>query len=320
VARELAGLLVDPLDGAYPGVLELEGGRIVSVRAEPDAGEAQLVFPGFVDLQVYDPAPLLASGVTAYLLATRTAETTADPRCLGLHLEGPFLNPEAAGAIPLDELTSVDLRALRALLDSGPVRLMTLAPELPYALEAIALLVASGAVAAVGHSLANEATARAAVDAGARFATHLWNAMAPLRARATGPVPALLLDERVVLGLIADGRHVHPAVEELTVRVAGPARVALTSDLVPLPAQRADGSLLGGDRSGAALVARMSRFGLAQAAAMAALVPARLLGLPDRGRLASGYRADLAILDPQLLPLETVVAGETAWAVRYSQP
>lgn len=278
------------------------------MEALEDGPGEPLVFPGFIDLHVYEPAGVAQQGVTGYLLATRTVQEPPDPLCLGLHLEGPFLNPEAAGAIPLEELTPVDLRALEEWLASGRVRLVTLAPELPHALEAVRIVTGHGAIAALGHTTANGLTVTAAVDAGARFATHLWNAMAPLRARSTGPVAALLLDDRVTVGLIADGRHLHPWVEELTVRVAGHGRIALTSDLAA-PAQRPDGSLLGGDRCGAALVARMARFGLAEAAAMASLVPARLLGLEDRGRIAPGYRADLAVLAGDFRPLATLVKG-----------
>lgn len=315
--RAVSGLLVDPLDGAYPGVVRIEADRIVSVERTAEAEGELHIFPGFVDLQVYYPALLLEAGVTGYLLATRALVEPPDAGCLGLHLEGPFLNPEAAGAIPVDELTPVDLRALQGWLADGSVKMMTLSPELPDALEAVRLLAASGTVAALGHTHANAAVTRAAVDAGASFATHLWNAVAPLRARATGPVAELLLDERVTLGLIADGRHLHPRVEDLTVRAAGPGRIALTSDLVEPPADSPDGKLLGGAVAGAALVARMSRFGLAEAARMASLVPALVLGLADRGRLAPGYRADLAILDASLRPLETICGGESAWTVRY---
>jgi N-acetylglucosamine-6-phosphate deacetylase len=189
------------------------------------------------------------------------------------------------------------------------VRLVTVAPELRDGLRAIERIASAGVVAAVGHTHANSTTTRAAVDAGARFATHVWNAMAPLRARSTGPIPRLLVDDRVTLGLIADGRHLHPALEELTFRAAGSGRIALTSDLVPPPGHRRDGTLLGGDRCGAALVARMARFGLPEAAAMASLVPARLLGLDDRGRIAPGYRADLAVLGAEFRPIETLVGG-----------
>lgn len=292
--------------------MTIEADRIASVERRDDVRPEPLIFPGFVDLHVYDATHVAEWGVTGYLLATRSVEQFEDPLCLGLHLEGPFLNPEAAGAIPPDEITPVDLDALAEWLASGLVRLVTLAPEIPRGLEAIELIAGHGAVAAVGHTRANSITTRTAVDAGARFATHVWNAMAPVRARATGPVPSLLVDERVTLGLIADGRHLNPATEELTVRAAGPGRIALTSDLVPLPAHRPDGSLLGGDRCGAALVSRMARFGLAEAATMASLVPARLLGIEDRGRIAPGYRADLAVLGANFGPLQTLVGGVAA--------
>jgi N-acetylglucosamine-6-phosphate deacetylase len=306
----LEGVLVDPIEGSFPGALVVEDGLIAEVKRREDGAEEMLVFPGFVDLQVYDPSELAATGVTGYLLATRTVQEVDDPLCLGLHLEGPFLNPQAAGAIPVEELGAVDLGAVAEWASARElVRLVTLAPELPFALVAIERLAAAGIVPALGHTLANDLTTRAAVDAGACFATHLWNAMKPPRARSPGPVVTLLLDGRVTIGLIPDGRHLHPAMEELAVRVAGPQRIALTSDRVPPPQHRPDGSLLGGDRSGAAVVARMARFGLAEAAAMSSLVPARVLGLADRGRLAPGFRADLAVLTHDFTPIRTLAGG-----------
>jgi N-acetylglucosamine-6-phosphate deacetylase len=306
----LEGVLVDPIEGPFPGALVVEDGLIAEVERREGGAEEPLVFPGFVDLQVYDPSGLAATGVTAYLLATRTVQEIADPLCLGLHLEGPFLNAQAAGAIPVGELSRVDLGVVAEWVSAPDlVRLVTLAPELPFALVAIERLAAAGIVPALGHTLANDLTTRAAVDAGARFATHLWNAMKPPRARSPGPVVTLLLDERVTIGLIPDGRHLHPALEELVMRVAGPQRIALTSDRVPPPQHRPDGSLLGGDRSGAAVVARMARFGLAEAAAMSSLVPARVLGLADRGRLAPGFRADLAVLTRNFTPIRTIAGG-----------
>lgn len=315
--RTLEGLLVDPIVGPFPGALVVEEGRIVAVERDDDLAGTPVVFPGFIDLHVYAPERIEEAGVTGYLLATRDPDTPFEGSCLGLHLEGPFLNPDAAGAIPVEELQSVDLPLLGEWLAGERIRLLTVSPEIPGGLDAIAL-VSEKAVAAIGHTRANAATTRAALDAGARFATHLWNAMAPLAARNTGPIAELLLDERVTLGLIADGRHLHPRVEELTVRVAGPDRVALTSDLVALPGQP-DGVLLGGDRAGARLVARMARFGLREAALMTSLVPARLLGLSDRGRIAPGFRADLVVLDEHLVPLETISGGETLWDLRYPQ-
>lgn len=307
----LEGLVVDPVEGVFPGAVVIEGGRVAAVERRAGGPQEPLLFPGFVDLHVYDPLGIEASGVTGYLLASRTLVERPDPLCLGLHLEGPFLNSQAAGAIPVEELQAVDLGLVEEWAAAGDlVRLVTLAPELPGALAAVERLADVGIVASLGHTLANALTVRAAVDAGARCATHLWNAMRPVKARSTGPIPSLLVDARVTIGLVADGRHLHPDIEELTIRVAGPGRVALTSDLVSAPAQRPDGSLLGGDRSGAALVARMARYGLPEAAAMASLVPSRLLGLADRGRFSPGCRADVAVLDRELRPQATFLAGE----------
>ena len=312
----LEGLLVDPIGGAKQGALTIEDDLVVAVEYG-EAGSDRIIFPGFIDLHVYAPETLIESGVTGYLQTAMEPVETTDPLCLGLHLEGPFLNPQAAGALPADQLLPVDLDLLADWLARGDVRLVTIAPELDFARDAIGL-VAQRAVAGVGHTLANAATTRAAVEAGARFATHLWNAMTPLRARETGPVAALLLDERVTIGLIGDGRHLHPEVEALTVRAAGPSRIALTSDRVAEPLTP-DNRLAGGDISGAGIVSRFARFGLPEVAAMASLVPAQLLGLADRGRLEPGYRADLAVLDGNLRPLETVVAGKVVWTVRYSE-
>jgi N-acetylglucosamine-6-phosphate deacetylase len=312
--RTLEGLLVDPIAGVRPGELTIEDDLIVAVE-EGDAHDAQIIFPGFIDLHVYEPENLIETGVTGYLQTAQRPVETADPLCLGLHLEGPFLNPEAAGALPAESLLPVDLDLLGDWLTRGDVRLVTVSPELDRGLDAIAA-VSERAIAAVGHTRANEATTRAAIEAGARFATHLWNAMAPLRARETGPATALLLDEHVTIGLIGDGLHLHPSVEELTVRAVGPRRIALTSDRVARPVS-ADNRLQGGSLAGAELVARFARFGLPAVAAMTSLVPAQLLGLSDRGRLEPGYRADLAVLDSALRPLETVAAGKTVWSLRY---
>ena len=314
--RGFEGALVDPVRGVVAGRLTIEDELIVAVE-EADVARDRLVFPGFLDLHVYSPDRMVSTGVTGYLQAGRRPVETADPLCLGLHLEGPFLNPEAAGAIPIEDLLPVDLALLGDWLDRGDVRLVTISPEIPGARAAIAK-VAERAVAAIGHTFANEAKTRAAVDAGARFATHLWNAMAPLRARATGPAPALLLDDRVTIGLIGAGHHLHPTVEELTVRTVGAERIALTSDRVAQP-RSPEHRLQGGSRSGAELVARFARFGLQEAATMASLVPAQVLGLSDRGRLHPGFRADLAILDASFRPLETVVAGKTVWTLRYPE-
>src|SRR5262245_44173604 len=105
----LEGLVVDPIEGPFAGVLVIEDGLIAAVERREGGAEEPLVFPGFIDLQVYEPEGLAASGVTGYLLATRSVEPVEDPLCLGLHLEGPFLIPLADGALPVVELDHVGI-------------------------------------------------------------------------------------------------------------------------------------------------------------------------------------------------------------------
>ncbi len=322
--RTLDGRVVDPIDGEQSARVELEDGQIVGVEPAEFAADAPYIFPGFVDLHVYDWAETAAYGVTSFLATcgTRPADEVStfldfhpvEGSCVGVHLEGPFLNPDAAGAQPAEHIQPVDLDRLAGWLASGNTRLVTVAPELEGGLDAIRAIAEAGAIAGVGHTKANYYTTKAAVEVGARFATHLWNAMSGFTARVPGAAGTLLADERVTLGVIADGRHLHPITEQLTVALAGPSRIAATSDLVPPPHERPeDGKLLGGDRLGAALLQRLAAYGLVDAATMTSLTPARLLGLDDRGRVAAGFRADLAILDGELAPLETIVGGESVW-------
>ena len=345
MARELRGVLVDPVDGARPGLLRIDDGRIAAVEpeVEDDRGltaaplsrlrpaaalrdelDAPLLFPGFVDLQIYHYERCIEQGVTGYLATIGTSargvvegfldQLPWERACLGAHVEGPFLNPEAAGAQAFEHIRPYDREELAGWLATGDVRLVTLAPEIEAGFEAIEQITDAGAVPALGHTATNYYTTRAAIDRGATFATHIWNAMSGFRARSPGAIGTLLSDERVTLGLIGDGRHLHPVTEELTFRAAGPARIALTSDMVAPPQEQPDGKLRGGDRCGAALVQRMAtRFGLQAAAEMASLTPARVLRLEDRGRLAVGLRADLAVLEADFTPRETIVAGESVW-------
>jgi N-acetylglucosamine-6-phosphate deacetylase len=257
-------------------------------------------------------------------LSEIAAVASTDPLVLGSHLEGPFLAPGQRGAHNADFLREPDPESVESLLAAagGTLRQLTIAPELPGALEAIAELAAAGVTVAVGHSEATFEQARDAFDAGARMLTHAFNAMPGLHHRAPGPVLAALEDERVTLELILDGHHVHPGVAALLFDEA-PGRVALITDAMAAAAA-ADGDYRLGSlnvsvRDGlavlsgtstiagstltqdAALQLALSEAGLAPAAAVAALttVPARALGLGDRlGLLEPGYAADAVVLAP----------------------
>ena len=156
-------------------------------------------------------------------------ETDGD--LLGSHLEGPFLDPGHKGAHDPGLLRAPEPDDVRRLLQAGrgTVRQVTLAPELPGGLEAIRIVVAAGAAAAVGHTDADDATMRAAFDAGATILTHAFNAMRPVHHREPGPVLTAANDERVTLEAITDNFHLHPQVIKLVFDEA-PGRVALITD------------------------------------------------------------------------------------------
>lgn len=339
--------------------------------------QAAIVAPGFVDLQVNggfgvevgtDPdairflaARLPQTGVTAWLPtvissppafypAALTAFTAARPDGihtrgavpLGLHLEGPFLSPARAGAHRRDVIEAAEWHLLDGWLAAAApasAALVTLAPERPGVLAAIHRLRTRGVAVSLGHTDATVEQFAAGVDAGATMATHLYNAMSPLAHRAPGAVGGALTDDRVAVGLIADGVHVHPAAVRLAVRAKGPGRVALVTDMMsaagmppgtyPLggravtadgtTARLADGTLAGSVLTMDAAVRNIVRWTdatPAEALQMASATPARLLGLADRGQIAVGARADLVLLDAALTVRATLVAGETVFLSR----
>jgi len=246
-----------------------------------------------------------------------------DPLVLGAHLEGPFLAPTKRGAHNPDFLRDPDPELVENLIAAarGSLRQITIAPELPNALESIDVLVEAGVIVAVGHTEATEAQARAAFDRGARMLTHAFNAMPGIQHRAPGPIVAAFDDERVTLELILDGLHVHPDVAHLAFTQA-PGRIALITDamaaagaadgdyqLGTLNVTVADGlAVLSGTETIAgstltqdlALRIAVERTRLAPATAIEALTltPARVLGRDhDLGLLRPGYLADAVLLD-----------------------
>ena len=250
-----------------------------------------------------------------------------DPLVLGSHLEGPFLAPGRRGAHNPDFLISPSpsVTGRLAAAARGTLRQVTIAPELPGALDATAALAEAGVVVAVGHTEADEELAQAAFDRGARLLTHAFNAMPGIGHRNPGPVVAAIRDERVTAELILDAVHVHPDVARLLIDAAA-GRVALITDAMAA-AGSADGSYRLGSLDVAVVdgVARVagpdgatgaiagstltqdqalrvatSRCGMSLRAAVTALtwVPARVLGIDHwLGRLAPGYAADAVLLN-----------------------
>ena len=366
------GRLLDAGGAVEGGWLLLDGDTIAATGTGPppaadavvDLAGADLV-PGFVDLHAhggggasFDDGP---DAIRAALAVHRAAGTTrsvislvaapmaeleaslagiaglaaADPTVLGAHLEGPFLAPARCGAHDPRHLRAPAPGDVDRLLAAarGTLRQVTIAPELPGALEAVRAFAAAGVTVAVGHTEADAALTAAAVGAGARLLTHALNAMPGLHHREPGPVGAALADPRVTLELVLDGVHVHPVVARLLMAGA-PGRVALVTDAMAA-AGGADGAHRIGAldvtvRGGRAVLAGTGTIagstltqdaalrhalaaGVDESDAVAALtaVPARALGLGDRlGRLATGYAADVVALGPDRSVTSVWAAGQ----------
>jgi N-acetylglucosamine-6-phosphate deacetylase len=339
----------------------------VPAGAEVVDGRGLWLVPGFIDLQCnggwghdfsHEPDSiwqvarhLPETGVTAFLptivtspwsaVAAAQAAWQAGPPAgwqgaqpLGLHLEGPFLSPGKKGAHNPTYLRLPDPAATGDWHPEQGVRLVTLAPELPGALGVIGQLAARGVIVSAGHSLANGEAAQKGIDAGLRYGTHLFNAMPPLLHREPGLAGALLADERVTLGLIADGLHVHPTLVKVVWQALGPHRLNLVSDAMAalgMPPGRyrlgdfevtvddyssrlADGTLAGSVMPLATAVQRfcaMTGISLEEALPLVTTTPARLLGLDQcKGRIAPGYDADLLLLDKNGHIARSWVRGE----------
>jgi N-acetylglucosamine-6-phosphate deacetylase len=335
--------------------------------------EGCYVVPGFVDIHVHGGAGedvmdasdggldrlslfLAAGGVTSFLATTYTDSQertlkavreigeaakrgTRGARLLGLHMEGPYISAERSGAqnrahirLPaLDELGQASLEA------GGSLRMVTLAPEVDGALEAVRWLASRGIVPAAGHTDATYDEARAGIEDGIRHASHLFNGMRSLHHREPGLVGAALDDERVTVELIADCYHIHPAVLRIVARLKGAGRTALVSDSIAAAGLPDGDYSLGGMkvavRHGKSLLVSGTLAGstirlcdavrnmveradapLREAVEMASTTPSRVAGAADRkGSIAPGMDADITVLDRGFSVMLTMVEGRVVY-------
>ncbi|WUI00665.1 N-acetylglucosamine-6-phosphate deacetylase [Spirillospora sp. NBC_00431] len=334
-------------------IVEVGEGRPPGTLGTPDLDLPDgLLAPGLVDIQVngffgYDMVDadeagwhtvvsrLPETGVTAFMptFITAPVETQAaalrrardllpnlpdGTRVLGVHLEGPFLSEKRKGAHNAGHLTDPAPDAIATLLETGLVKLVTLAPERDGALDAIRTLTGAGVLVSVGHSDATADQVAAAADAGARKVTHIFNAQTGVHHRDPGVAVQALIDERLSPGLILDLHHVAPKVAELVFRAA-PGRVVLVTDAAssagmppgtyelggePItmpeegPPLRADGTLAGSGLRLDDAVGNAVRIGIDEITAVdaATRVPADLVGRRDLGRITPGAAADLVWL------------------------
>ncbi len=347
-------------------ITSLRAGR--SARGEDLKGH--IVAPGFIDLHVHgyeghdatsgepDSLLLLARslvrhGVTAFIPATvtgpheallRAAKAAAEAikaqgespdgaRILGLELEGPYINPERKGAQNSNFIRKPNWDEFLEYWNAAceKIRTITVAPELPGALEFIEKAVALGIVVSLGHMNASYEEAKAAIAAGATRATHLFNAMPPWHHRAPGVVAACLESPQVVVELIWDLVHVAPPMLRLAWRLAGSFRTALITDAIAaggLPdgtytlgglaveakegvPRLKNGALAGSTLTMDQAIRNAVAIGipLREALIMASLAPARACGEPSIGVIRPGSRADFVVLTPEEPTLERVYVG-----------
>jgi N-acetylglucosamine-6-phosphate deacetylase len=353
--------LVD--DTLVPGDLRVESGQITEAGVPPAATARGTAVPGFIDLHINGFAgvdfltcepddygrvgrALAATGVTAYLptfvtsprdkyrralAAVSDATAGGGPRLLGVHLEGPFISRRWRGAHDERYIQEPDLALAGQLCDAGPVRLVTLAPELAGGLELVEYLSERGLVISCGHSDADAQTAHSAFDRGARAVTHVYNAHRRWQPRDPGLAGAGLIREDVTVQAIVDDIHLAPETAYAAF-LAARERFCLVTDAIAaaglppsdsrlghqmvhvrdgevrLPDGTLAGSMLTMDRAVANLVAKGAS--LAAAVHAASRAPALLIGRPDLGRIAVGQPADIAVLDDDLRVIRTLVAGE----------
>jgi N-acetylglucosamine-6-phosphate deacetylase len=347
-----------------------EAMRLPAKAMETNLGD-RILAPGFVDIHVHgagghdvmEATPealctiaraLACHGTTSFLTTTVTASPHETDHSLagmaryiesdvnrqpgraqiaGIHLEGPFINVARRGVHPLEHITEPSLPRYHAMLtaSAGHAKIITLAPELPGASALIRQAIADGLIVSLGHTDATYAVAAAAIEQGARHATHVFNAMRPFHQREAGVLGALLTDSRVTAELIADGLHVDLAAIRLSLAAKGAANIVLVSDGTAATGMpdgayrlgnfnitvtggvcrdsegRLAGSTLTLDRAVSKIVeAGASQPGrsvtLAQAWAMASSQPAARLGLSSKGSLAAGGDADIVVLAPSLDP------------------
>jgi N-acetylglucosamine-6-phosphate deacetylase len=361
----LTGNILTP-EGWIDGTIEFENGRITAITGnavDPSTNDAPYILPGFIDLHVHGGggADVMEAGnaietisrtharygTTSLLATTMTAQreelmsvvaglggvarnrVAGGARVLGVHLEGPYINPGKLGAQP-DAAVSAVLEEVLKYLSIAPIRVVTIAPEISGHMDIISEIAARGVRVQLGHSLGTYDDAVAAMKHGARSFTHLFNAMSPLHHRNPGMVGAALAHAEYA-EIIPDLLHVHPgairaamrAIPRLYVVTDSTSATGMPDGEYRLGSQHvtkclggvrlADGTLAGSTLTMDQALRNLVSLGLpmADVSNRMSRYAADYLGLEDRGRLARGAWADVVVFDRELALTATYVEGES---------
>ena len=373
----LEGNIVTPFQVFSPGYMEVKNGKIQHVGSTKPRNEEILSFrdyyicPGLIDIHTHgawgydimdgkvETIHALSSlyprcGVTAFLPTLSTTsqkqavkvaksvnkadkESDSGSNILGLHLEGPYINPAMKGAQNPEHIRSPSIPELREIMEEVNLRLITMAPEVEESLQVSRWLDSRQVVVSAGHSSATYQQMLEGIKAGFRHVTHLYNAMKGFHHRDPGIMGAALLDPRISFDIIPDGVHLHKVAYELVLRLKQPSKTVLASDSLPTTGLRdggydycgmsivlkngvarlESGALAGSNITLNEGVGYLSGLGvgeLCDVIHMASYSPACLLNMQDmKGSLSPGMDADIAVFDSNFNTRLTMVEGNIVY-------
>jgi len=307
------------------------------------------VAPGFIDLHIHGDINKISMmqakyGVTGFLnsLQTRSLNQFSkslsvlpDPllkgsKCLGVHLEGPFINKVMAGAQPKQFVIDPDIRAVKLWVKKAPgkIRIITIAPELKNSISLIKMLRKNKIVAAIGHTDASIEQTKKAIDQGCLYTTHVFNRMSGISSRNPGVITQVLLDDRISAEVIADTHHVHPDNLRLLVKCKLADKIVLVSDSVAAMdtksleiiegVYRMENFTIAGSKLNLLQAVKnmvyLCGVSITQAVGMASLNPAKIIGVDNiKGVISKGYDADIVIFDKDFKCRMTIVNGNIVY-------
>lgn len=359
----------------HDGIIESIASGLIRVRNNEEVLDVKgkYILPGFIDPHFYgcvskaidDPETVASNlqviartlpqwGVTGFLispavvshetrlkvlsvLAQTIPKLEIGARVLGIHLEGPFLNPDLKGGFPVNSLENPSWNIMQSYLDAarGFIKIVTLSPELEGAIEIADNLYSCCVIPSLGHSNAHYELAKIALEGSFDLVTHLFNAMGPLNHRVPGVIGACLENARKAM-IICDEIHVHPMMVRLAVKVLGTEHIILCTDAIPgtgkgngnyvlyqqeIIVENEKATLSNGTLAGSVLtmdkavknILSICNLNLSEIISCSSRNIAKTLRRPEFGKLEVGAAGDVVILDTELNPFITIVGGEIAY-------